>query len=78
MQSFVFMTKHTGELLEGWRIMFVDNGDEPLDDLGLKRKFTVVLIEHQSWLLYHPRMGPAPVHFNLKGVEKIFENLGEL
>jgi hypothetical protein len=73
--SFVLMCKKNGELIEGYRISFLDNQDTIEVTKGYAISLTT--IRHDGWLLCHPEVAKTPMFFN-RECEKWFEVLGEL
>jgi hypothetical protein len=77
MKSFVLMNKRTGELGEGYRIMFFDQqwsqDTQPPSDV-----YHVFLGTDVEWILVKPDVCPVPLFISSEDLEHGFEILGEL
>lgn len=72
----VLLHKATCEILEGVRVSFFDKCQEEI--VAGSHVVQLQAIEHDGWLLWHPRTGPFSYFMNREFVEKDFIELGDL
>jgi hypothetical protein len=72
----VLMAKHTGELMEGYKITFFEKYDLSQDTMSMAG-YRILLAQHDGWIVFRADVSHLAFFLNRES-EKYFEDLGVL